>query len=121
MKKILIVEDEEMIVKALKQKLESSDLEVEIASDGKQAIDKVAETPPDLILLDLVMPNMDGISFLKILKSKEYKSIPVIILTNLENETSTKEAAKLGVTDYLIKVDYSLDEVVKSIKNKLKN
>ena len=119
-KKILIVDDEELVVKALTDKLTSENFLTESASDGQEALKKVEQFKPDLVLLDIIMPKLDGISVLKKLKgSNDTKNIPIIVLTNLYDDKRIQEALKDGSTDYLIKVDHSLGDIVKQIKEKL--
>lgn len=119
-KKILIVDDEELVVKALTRKLNEEGFEVYAAYDGDEALLKVLESKPDLILLDIIMPKLDGISVLKKLKaSDETKDIPVIILTNLYDDKRIEEVLRTGNTDYLIKVEYPVNEIIRKVKEKL--
>ena len=119
-KKILIVDDEKLIVQVLTQKLQEAGFSTEAAFDGEEALSKVNQSKPDLILLDIIMPKLDGISMLKRLKADEKtKDIPVIILTNLYSDKKVVEAIKSGGTDYLIKVDYTLPEIVERITKRL--
>lgn len=120
MKKILIVEDEKYITDAVYRKLGMNNFSVETAQDGKEALEKINKNVPDLILLDIIMPVMDGITFLKELKQTQYKDIPVIVLTNLSDESHLSEISKIGITDYVIKAEYSLDKVISIINDKLK-
>ena len=119
MKKILIVEDEEMLLKILSKKLQINGFGVDLARDGKEALDKLNYFKPDLILLDIVMPVMDGITFLKKIKDTEYKNVPIIILTNLNEGKNVEEAIENGASDYLIKVEYPLEELIQRIKVRL--
>jgi len=119
-KKILIVDDEKLIVQVLTQKLQEAGFSTEAAFDGEEALSKVNQSKPDLILLDIIMPKLDGISMLKRLKADEKtKDIPVIILTNLYSDKKVVEAIRSGGTDYLIKVDYTLPEIVERITKRL--
>ncbi len=119
-KKILIVDDEKLVVQALTQKLQEAGFSTDAAYDGEEALSKVNQAKPDLILLDIIMPKLDGISMLKRLKADEKtKDIPVIILTNLYSDKKVVEALESGGTDYLIKVDYTLPEIVEQIRKKL--
>lgn len=121
MSKILIVEDEELAIKAITKRILAEGFSIDVARDGDEALEKINESKPDLILLDLIMPKLDGISVLKQLKKDEAtKNIPVIILTNLVfDDKKIEEVLKSGNTDYLIKVDHSLNDIVKRIKEKL--
>lgn len=119
-KKILIVDDEELVIKALTEKLEAEGFAVESAKDGEEALLKVSQTHPDLILLDIIMPKLDGISVLKKLKIADAtKNIPVIILTNLYEDKKVVQELEAGATEYLIKVDHTLPDIINKVKNKL--
>ena len=119
-KKILIIDDEKFVVKALTAKLVAEGFSIDSAYDGEEALLKVNEVKPDLILLDIIMPKLDGISVLKRLKaSPETQSIPVIILTNLYDDKKVSEVMKTGDTDYLVKVEHTLLDIVKAVKKKL--
>jgi len=119
-KKILIVDDEKNVVKALTEKLVAESFSIESATDGQEALLKVNQVKPDLILLDIIMPKLDGISVLKILKARsETKNIPVIILTNLYDDKKVNEVLKAGGTDYLVKVEHTLSDIVEEVKEKL--
>jgi len=121
MKKILFIEDEPTLQKTLGRALEQEGFEILSALDGKIGIKKAKENKPDLILLDLILPKMDGFEVLKHLKeNEETKNIPVIILTNLENAEDIEKALSLGATTYLVKANYDLEEVIDKIKDMLK-
>lgn len=119
-KKILIVDDEQFVVKALREKLLSEGFAVDSAYDGQEALLKVTKAKPDLILLDIIMPKLDGISVLKRLKqSPETNNIPVIILTNLYDDKKVSEVLEAGNTDYLVKVEHTLADIVNKVKEEL--
>lgn len=119
-KKILIVDDEQLVIKALREKLLSEGFAVDSAYDGQEALLKVAKAKPDLILLDIIMPKLDGISVLKRLKqSPETNNIPVIILTNLYDDKKVSEVLEAGNTDYLVKVEHTLSDIVNKVKEEL--
>jgi len=119
-KKILIVDDEELVIKALTEKLLSEGFAIDSAVDGEEALIKIKQIKPDLILLDIIMPKLDGISVLKKLKaSPETQHIPVIILTNLYDDERVAEVLKTGGTDYLVKVEHTLADIIKRVKEKL--
>ncbi len=121
-KKILIVEDEVSLRGALEMKLAMEGFDILQASDGKMGLEIALAEKPDLILLDLILPKMDGITVLKELRANEAgKEIPVIILTNLNSSEMIEKAISEGSTDYLIKVDWKIDEVVEKVKGKLKD
>lgn len=120
MKKILFIEDEASLQKAVGDALSEEEFEVISALDGEVGLRLAKEQKPDLILLDLVMPKMSGIDVLKGLKeSNETSSIPTIVLTNSEEMENIQQAIDLGATTYLVKINYKLDEVVEKIKGVL--
>lgn len=119
-KKILIVDDEHDVQKILGDKIKSEGFEVESAFDGEDALKKVNKEKPDLILLDIIMPRMDGISFLhELKKDPELDAIPVIMLTNLSSKEKVQESVEAGVRDYLVKAHYTLGEVIKKVKERI--
>lgn len=119
-KKILIVDDEKFVVKALTEKLVLEGFSIDSAYDGQEALLKVNQVKPDLILLDIIMPKLDGISVLKRLKAhSKTKNIPVIILTNLYDDKKVNEVLETGGTDYLVKVEHTLSDIVNQVKEKL--
>ncbi len=118
--KILIVEDEEILLTALSEELKQEGFEAVGAKDGVEGVEKAASEKPDLILLDLVMPRLDGIGALKQMKSNpDTKEIPVVILTNLSDYDKVSDALSLGAMDYLVKANYRLEELVTKIKTVL--
>src|SRR3989344_535685 len=101
MAKILIVEDEEFLRGVLNQKLQKEGYETIEAVDGESGVKKVSEEKPDLVLLDLILPSIDGFEVLRQIKEKpELASIPVIILSNLGQKDDIERALKLGATDF---------------------
>ena len=118
--KILIVEDEEILLTALSEELKQEGFEVVGAKDGMEGVEKAASEKPDLVLLDLVMPRLDGIGALKQMKESDAtKEIPVVILTNLSDYDKVSDALSMGAMDYLVKANYRLEELVAKIKNVL--
>ncbi|OGM75663.1 hypothetical protein A2382_02200 [Candidatus Woesebacteria bacterium RIFOXYB1_FULL_38_16] len=117
---ILIVEDESLIRQALAQKLKNEGYQTLEAESGEEGLKKALETKPNLILLDIILPLMDGISVLDALRKDEWgKNAKVIILSNLSDETKASLAKDKGVSDYLIKTNWDINDVVKKIKQKL--
>ena len=115
--KILAAEDEEILLTALSEQLQEEGFEVVRAHDGVEAIEKALSEKPDLILMDLQMPRLGGIGALQQIKNNpETKDIPVVILTNLSDYDKVSEALSLGAMDYLVKANYSLDELMNKIK-----
>jgi DNA-binding response OmpR family regulator len=111
MKKILFVEDEAALQKTLGEFLRDEDYEVFSALDGETGARLAMEEKPDLILLDLILPKMNGFEVLKVLKeNEETKDIPIIVLTNLEEIGDIEQALSLGATTYLVKANDDLEE-----------
>jgi two-component system, OmpR family, alkaline phosphatase synthesis response regulator PhoP len=120
MKKILIVEDERTILGPLTKKLEKEGFDVQQAPDGEIGLRTALQKRPDLILLDIVMPEMDGMTMLENLRTDTWgRDVPVVILTNLDDGKKVAEATKHGSFDYLVKSDWSVSDVVDKIKQKL--
>jgi len=120
MKKILFIEDETALQKAFGTILKDKGYEVISALDGETGLKLAKEQKPDLILLDVILPKIHGFEVLKKLKGeKETQQIPVIILTNLEDMENVGKALELGAMAYLIKAQYSLEEVLERIKKAL--
>lgn len=116
MKKILIIEDEKVLLDVLQKKLISQGYDVSAAEDGQDGIAKIKEIKPDLILLDIIMPKKDGFEVLAELnQDPEISSIPVIIISNSGQPVEIDKALKLGVKDYLIKTEFDPDEVVNKV------
>jgi len=121
MKRIIFIEDEPALQKILKETLSKAGFEVIQAMDGKTGLDLVKSEKPNLVLLDLILPKMDGFEVLEKIKTDpEIKEIPVIVLTNLESINDVEKALGLGANTYLVKENYSLEEVVEKIKKALK-
>lgn len=117
---ILVVDDEEDLRMVLKDKLESSDFTVSTAADGEEGLSKAIKEQPDLILLDILMPKMDGKEMLKKLRDDEWgKDARVILLTNSAEMSDIYRSVESHAEDYMVKTDWSLDEVVEKIKKKL--
>jgi len=120
-KLILFVEDEPTLQKTLGRALEQEGFEVQSALDGQSALALVKRIKPDIILLDLILPKVDGFEVLKNLKADSgTKDIPVIVLTNLESPQDIEKAISEGATSYLVKANYELGDVVKKIKDIIK-
>lgn len=118
---IVIAEDEKFLLKAYRIGLEKEGYEVFIAEDGKTAVKLIQDHKPDLILLDVMMPRMNGYEVIKKIQERpELKAIPVVILSNLSQTTDQEIGKSLGVKDYIIKSDHSLKEVVEKVKGYLK-
>jgi len=116
--KILLVEDDVMIVRMYQRKLELEGFKVFLAFNGEEGLEILKKEKPDIILLDIMMPKMNGIEMLKALKKNPAtKNIPVIILTNLgDRPEDVTKAKELGAKDYWVKATVSLKEVVERIR-----
>lgn len=119
-KKILLVEDEDLIIKLLQKKLLSEGYDVAIASDGEEGMKAIKESKPDLILLDIIMPKKGGFEVLEELnRDADLHDIPVIIISNSGQPMELDRAQRLGVRDWLIKTEFDpkevLDKVIKQI------
>ena len=120
-KKILIVEDELDLLGVLSQKFVTEKFEVLTAPNGQVGLEEALRSHPDIILLDVLMPVMDGMTMLAKLRQDDWgKDVPVILLTNLSDEKKVAEALKHGVYDYLVKADWNISDVVKKVRSKLK-
>lgn len=120
MKKILFIEDESALQKTFGEILRIEKYEMISALDGETGL-KLAQTEkPDLIILDLVLPKLHGFEVLRKVKADEKtKNIPVIVLTNLETMADVEKAIELGAMTYLVKANYSLEEVINKVKKAL--
>lgn len=114
-KKILIAEDEKPLSKALQLKLTNEGFNVEIASNGQEALELLEKEPKDILVLDLVMPVLDGFGVLQSLKEKGSK-MPIIVLSNLSQNEDIDKVNQLGATKFYIKSNTSLAELVEHIK-----
>ncbi|PIS04962.1 MAG: response regulator [Candidatus Buchananbacteria bacterium CG10_big_fil_rev_8_21_14_0_10_42_9] len=115
---ILLVEDDEFLAELYATKLELEGYEVALAKDGASALKLVSEKTINLVLLDIILPKMDGFEVLSKLKSNsKTKNIPVILLTNLSQKDEVKKGFDLGADDYLIKAHFMPSEVITKIKN----
>lgn len=117
MKKILFIEDEHNLQEVFKDFLGKKGYKIISAFDGKTGIEIAEKEVPDLILLDLILPRIDGINVLKqIKKIPGLKDVPVIVLTNLESAETIERIIELGAKTYLVKDQYSLEEIEQKIK-----
>lgn len=119
-KTILIVEDESDLRQPLKEKLEYDGYVALEAENGKIGLEMALSKHPDLILLDIIMPVMDGMTMLQALRKDAWgKNVPVVILTNLNEAEKIGTSVESGVYDYLVKADWELDDITTLIKKKL--
>jgi DNA-binding response OmpR family regulator len=120
MTKIAIIEDDPVISQMYRTKFETNGFDVQLANNGKRGVALVEEFIPDLILLDLQMPEMGGAEALEIIRKNEWsKNIPVIILTNMGEEESPKKIRELGIHSYIVKANLTPKQVVERVKGAL--
>lgn len=117
-KKILIIEDEAAILYALKARLTVEGINVITAASAEEAFETLKKEKPEAILLDIILPQMDGLTFLKKIKSdKNFKEIPVIIMSNLNRKDKIERSIKLGAKDYIVKSEFNLETLIIKIKD----
>lgn len=120
-KKILIVEDDNFLQKALAYSLQESDFEIISAINGEEALVLADKEIPDLILLDIILPKKDGFMVMQELKENKITSkIPVIFITNLGQKEDVKRGLELGASGYIIKAHFKISDIVEKINEVLK-
>lgn len=120
MTKIAIIEDDHVISQMYRMKFEADGFDVQLASDGKSGIDLVESYKPDMILLDLQMPEMNGADALEVIRKNSWgKNIPVIVLTNTGEEEAPRSLQSLGVHSYIVKANLTPREVTAKVKEAL--
>jgi len=120
MTKIAIIEDDQVISQMYRMKFEANGFEVELADNGARGITLVEHMSPDIILLDLQMPQMGGAEALEKIRSHKWgKTIPVIILTNLGEEEAPKSLKQLNIHSYIVKAELTPSQVVERVKDAL--
>lgn len=118
--KILLIEDEEMLANMYEVKFKNEGFEIVKALDGAEGLEKSKTINPDFILLDIIMPKMDGFSVLTALKEDEKtKNIPVLLLTNLGQDEDVERGKELGAVGYLVKANITPSEVVEEVKKQI--
>ncbi|HCM67457.1 MAG TPA: hypothetical protein DIS62_00410 [Candidatus Kerfeldbacteria bacterium] len=120
--KVLVIEDDQFLRDLLKTKLEREQFEVSAAIDGPEGLERIEQGMPDLILLDIILPGIDGFEILKRIKSSgKLSRIPIVLLSNLGQEADVEKGKALGASDYLIKSNFTIDEIVDKIRALLKH
>jgi len=120
MKKILIIEDDPFLSEMYSAKFSQSGFQTELATDGKLGLEKIKTSQPDLVLLDIVLPKIDGFEILKEIKEdSKLKKIPVILLTNLGQKNEVEKGLALGADEYIIKAHFTPTAVVAKVKEVL--
>lgn len=116
--KLLLIEDDITLVKMYQRKFESDGFEVAVAYDGLEGLEKASKEKPDLILLDIMLPKLDGLALFKKMRSQPTTfNTPVILLTNFGQEDAVFECFKLGAVDYLVKADVTPQQVVQKVES----
>lgn len=117
MKKILIVEDEAILLNVLKDRFEGDGWSVEIAENGEEAMTAIDKKNFDLVLLDLLLPKKDGFEVLKeVRENPELRDLPIVVLSNLGADDDIKKALTLGANDYFVKTQHPIGEILEKAK-----
>ena len=120
-KKILVIEDDEGLVNLLRRGLDESGFEITLALEADEGLDKAVLSRPDLIILDILLPDKNGFECLRQLKSNpKTRDIPVVILSNLGQSEEIRKGLQLGAVDYLVKAEFSVNEISKKITQYIK-
>lgn len=116
-KSVLIVEDERSLRSIMKDNLEEAGYLVFEAKDGEEGLEVAGEKHPNMIIVDIVMPKMDGITMTKMIRHEEWgKTVPIIFSTNLSNPENIAEAFEQGTLSYMIKSDWKMADLVKKVR-----
>lgn len=119
-KKILLMEDEEMLATMYESKFKRDGFDITVAHDGEDGLAKAQAANFDVVLVDIIMPKLDGFAVLKALRAlPQYKITPIIMLTNLGQEEDIKKGQELGATDYLIKANFTPSQVTAKLNEVL--
>ena len=120
-KKILIIEDDTFLRELLVRKVREEKFETITAVDGEEGVKKIKSEKPDLILLDLILPGIDGYEVLTRIKDdSDISFIPVIIISNLGQKEEVEKGLKLGAVDYLIKANFTPEDIIDKVRTALK-
>lgn len=117
MKKVLIVEDDFILMQILMNKFTGAGFQVDSVEDGRSVMDALDSFQPDILMLDIIIPNRNGVEVLKdIRKTQKYSKLPVIVLSNLDDDKIKNDCIRLDISGYYIKSDTSLDVIVSKAK-----
>jgi len=120
-KSILLVEDEPLLANLLKQRLEKEGISVFLGRDGEEALNILKENKPDLILLDIILPKISGFELMEVLqKDPQFQKAPIVVISNLGQESDVERGQSLGAIGYFIKAKVSIEDLVSKIKAFLK-
>ena len=118
---ILLIEDEEMLATMYRTKFEKEGYQITVALDGEAGLELAKKGTYNVILLDIIMPKLDGFAVLKQLRElDQYKQVPILMLTNLGQDEDVQKGKKLGATDYLVKANFTPTQVLEKIKGVVK-
>ena len=119
---VALIEDDELIAEMYATKFTKEGYDLRHAADGFSGLELVKKDMPDIILLDIIMPKMDGFQLLQELRKQEqFKNLPIIMLTNLGQEEDVQKGRELGATDYFIKTNFTPQAIVDKVRTLLKN
>lgn len=120
-KTVFLIEDDRFLREMLSQKLSEQKIKVEAAVDGKTALEMIKTVKPDLILSDLLLPDVDGFEVLAaIQKNTAFANVPVLVLSNLDKMEDIQKAKDLGAKDFMVKSNFTSNEIVAKVKEYLK-
>jgi DNA-binding response OmpR family regulator len=120
MPKLVCAEDDKLIAASLVEGFTNAGFEVTATSDGEEAVAKIKEIKPDVVLLDIMMPKLDGFGVVWELKSDPATAtIPVVMLTNLSDSDTLSKILETGVTDYLLKSEQTIDQIISKVNEVL--
>ncbi len=120
-KKIVLIEDDNVILEMYKLKFKEEGFELSLATDGEEGLELIKKEKPALVLLDIILPKMDGFAVLAALKKDDStKNIPVLLLTNLGQKADIEKGKEMGANDYIVKSSLTPTQVVEKIKNYIK-
>lgn len=118
--KVLLVEDDKFLREILAQKISAQQMEIQAATDGANALEILKTFKPNLIILDLLLPDIDGFGVLaKIKENTDLAKIPVVVLSNLDKPEDMQKAQDLGAKDFMVKSNFSINEIVNKAKEML--
>lgn len=120
-KRVLLVEDDDLLRELYQLKLSAEGFEVEATTNGKEGLDKVHQYQPKVILLDMMMPVMTGMEFLHAFQPREHPAVRVLVLSNKAAPNEIHEAKQLGAADYLLKSQYTPDDLVQEVYKQLQS
>jgi len=116
MKKIVIIEDELILAEALKERLSNTGYDVFVAYNGEDGLERIRKNIPDLLILDILLPGINGYDVMRKLKESDIK-VPILVVSNSGQPVEIEKSQEMGVRDFIVKVDFSLDDVEKKVRS----